>query len=170
MNIWFKLQVNKHQNGLYAMCLQMLKNSQEAEDVVQDSFIKLWHSKQSGEKQPKSWLYKVARNHCLDILRRRKHEASYQQSQLLSANFAKSALDDLSNTELGQQIGDAINELKEPYKSLIVLREVSHLNYKQLSEVLGLNVPQIKVYLHRARSTLKKKLMKAHNQSENYEA
>lgn len=161
MSIWFRLQVNKNQNGLYSTCYQMLKNSLEAEEVVQDSFVKLWQAKEKGTKQSKAWLYQVARNQCLDILRRRQYEVKYQQHNLLDEKMARSACDELINTELSQHISDAIDQLKEPYKSLIVLREVSQLSYQQLAEVLDLSVQQIKVYLHRARNTLKQKLMES---------
>lgn len=159
MNIWFRLQVNTNQNGLYAVCYQMLKNSLEAEEVVQDSFIKLWQAKENGTKQTKAWLYRVAKNQCLDLLRRRQHEMKYQQYSLLDEKVARSACDELINAELSEHISLAIEELKEPYKSLIVLREISQLSYQQLADVLDLNVQQIKVYLHRARKALKQKLI-----------
>lgn len=159
MNIWFRLQVNKNQNGLYAVCYQMLKNSLEAEEVVQDSFVKLWQAKKKGIKQTKAWLYQVARNQCLDLIRRRQHELKFQQHSLMNEQVARSACDELLNAELSDHISMAIGELKEPYKSLIVLREISQLSYQQLADVLELNVPQIKVYLHRARKALKQKLM-----------
>ena len=158
MNIWFRLQVNKNQNGLYAVCYQMLKDSLEAEEVVQDSFIKLWQAKEKGTKQTKAWLYQVAKNHCLDLLRRRQHEIKYQQHSLLDEKVTRSACDELINIELSEHISMAINALKEPYKSLIVLREISQLSYQQLADVLDLNVQQIKVYLHRARKTLQQSL------------
>jgi len=159
MNIWFRLQVNTNQNGLYAVCYQMLKNSLEAEDVVQDSFFKLWQAKLNGKEHSKAWLYQVAKNQCLDILRKRRHEIKYQQHSLLDTKVEKSACEELENAELSDHISAAIEELKEPYKSLIVLREMSQLSYQQLADVLNLNVQQIKVYLYRARSTLKQKLM-----------
>lgn len=159
MNIWFRLQVNKNQNGLYAVCYQMLKDSLEAEEVVQDSFMKLWQAKEKGTKQPTAWLYRVAKNQCLDIIRKRVHQVKYQQHSLLEKQVAKSACDELQNIELSDHISAAIEELTEPYKSLIVLREISQLSYQQLADVLDLNVQQIKVYLHRARNTLKDKLM-----------
>jgi RNA polymerase sigma-70 factor (ECF subfamily) len=139
----------------------MLKNSLEAEEVVQDSFIKLWQAKEKGVKQTKAWLYQVAKNQCLDLLRRRQHEIKYQQHGLLNQNVAPSACDELMNAELSEHISAAIEELKEPYKSLIVWREISNLSYQQLADVMDLSVQQIKVYLHRARNTLKQKLMDA---------
>ena len=159
MNIWFRLQVNTNQNGLYAVCYQMLKNSLEAEEVVQDTFIKLWQAKNNGTKQSKAWLYQVAKNQCLDILRKRQNALKYQQHSLLDEKSGRSACDELINAELSDHIHAAIEALKEPYKSLIVLREMSQLSYQQLADVLDLNVQQIKVYLHRARNTLKQRLM-----------
>ena len=158
MNIWFRLQVNSNKNGLYAVCYQMLKNSLEAEEVVQDSFVKLWQAKEKGKKQSRAWLYQVAKNQCLDLLRRRQHEMKYQQHNLLDEKVTRSACDELLNAELSDHISSAIEELNEPYKSLIVLREISQLSYQQLADVLDLNVAQIKVYLHRARNALKQKL------------
>ena len=137
----------------------MLKDSLEAEEVVQDTFVKLWQAKENGKKQPKAWLYQVARNQCLDIIRRRVHEQKYQQQSLLDAQVGRSACQELENAELSDRISAAIEKLKEPYKSLIVLREISQLSYQQLADVLDLNVQQIKVYLHRARNTLKQSLM-----------
>ena len=159
MSIWFKLQVNTNKNGLYAVCYQMLKNSLEAEEVVQDSFIKLWQAKENGKKQSKAWLYQVAKNQCLDLLRRRQHEMKYQQHNKMNNEDVKSACDELINNELSDHISQAIEKLNEPYKSLIVLREISQLSYQQLADVLDLNVQQIKVYLHRARNTLKQSLI-----------
>ncbi len=158
MSIWFRLQVNKNQNGLYAVCYQMLKNSLEAEEVVQESFVKLWQAQESGKKQSKAWLYQVARNHCLDIIRRRQQEIKYQHYSLMQEKNTPSAYDELANTELSQQISTAIEELKEPYKSLLVLRELSQLSYQQLAQVLDLSLSQVKVYLSRARQMMKEKL------------
>ncbi|VAW34495.1 hypothetical protein MNBD_GAMMA01-445 [hydrothermal vent metagenome] len=159
MNIWFRLQVNNNQNGLYAVCYQMLKNSLEAEEVVQDSFLKLWQAQKNGKKHNKAWLYQVARNQCLDLIRKRQYEIKYQQHSLLNQQVSRSACDDLLNTELSQHINAAIEELQEPYKSLIVLREISQLSYQQLADVLNLSVAQTKVYLYRARKMLQQKLI-----------
>ena len=101
MSIWFRLQVNKNQNGLYSACYQMLRNSLEAEEVVQDTFIKLWQAKENGAKQTKAWMYQVARNQCLDIIRRRQYEVKYQQHSLLDEKIGKSACDELINNPIG---------------------------------------------------------------------
>ena len=101
MSIWYRLQVSKNQHGLYALAYQMLGNQLEAEDVVQDTFIKLWQRKEDGGKYEKAWLYKVTRNHCLDILRRRKHAYEYQMAQAVGSDVAPSASDAVLNEELG---------------------------------------------------------------------
>ena len=162
MNIWYRLQVTKHQHGLYALAHQMLGNQLEAEDVVQDTFIKLWQRKEKGGEFEKAWLYKVARNHCLDIIRRRKHAREYQIAAAVGSDLAPSATDVVLNTELSGEIGKAINQLDEPYQSLIVMREVNGLSYQVLADALDLSLSQTKVYLHRARKQLKDSLEKTY--------
>lgn len=158
MSIWYRLQVSKNQHGLYALAYQMLGNQLEAEDVVQDTFVKLWQRREQGDKYEKAWLYKVARNQCLDILRRRKHAAEYQVAKAAGSDVAQSASDYVLNEELSGEIGKAINQLEEPYKSLLVMREVNGLSYQVLADSLDLSLSQTKVYLHRARKQLKENL------------
>ncbi|MCF6300070.1 MAG: sigma-70 family RNA polymerase sigma factor [Proteobacteria bacterium] len=162
MSIWYRLQVSSNQHGLYAMAYQMLGDQLEAEDVVQDTFIKLWQRKEQGWPYEKAWLYKVTRNQCLDLLRRRKYASEYQLSQGVGADFYRSACDTVINDELSGEISKAINQLDEPYKSLIVMREVNGLNYQTMSLALDLNLSQTKVYLHRARKQLKQLLEQAY--------
>lgn len=162
MNIWYRLQVTKHQHGLYALAHQMLGNQLEAEDVVQDTFIKLWQRKENGGEFEKAWLYKVTRNHCLDIIRRRKHAREYQIAAVVGSDLAPSATDVVLNKELSGEIGKAINQLDEPYQSLIVMREVNGLSYQVLADALDLSLSQTKVYLHRARKQLKESLEKTY--------
>ncbi len=162
MSIWYRLQVSKNQHGLYALAYQMLGNQLEAEDVVQDTFIKLWQRKEDGGKFEKAWLYKVTRNHCLDILRRRKHAYEYQIAQAVGSDVAPSASDAVINEELSGEIGKAINLLEEPYQSLLVMREVNGLSYQVLADALDLSLSQTKVYLHRARKQLKESLEKTY--------
>ncbi len=162
MNIWYRLQVTKNQHGLYALAYQMLGNQLEAEDVVQDTFIKLWQRKEQGGEYEKAWLYKVTRNHCLDILRRRKHVYEYQIAQAVGSDVSPSASDAVLNDELSGEIGKAINQLEEPYQSLLVMREVNGLSYQVLADALDLSLSQTKVYLHRARKQLKESLEKTY--------
>lgn len=162
MSIWYRLQVSKNQHGLYALAYQMLGNQLEAEDVVQDTFIKLWQRKEDGGKYEKAWLYKVTRNHCLDILRRRKHAYEYQMAQAVGSDVAPSASDAVLNEELSGEIGKAINQLDEPYQSLLVMREINGLSYQVLADALDLSLSQTKVYLHRARKQLKESLEKTY--------
>ncbi len=162
MSIWYRLQVSQNQHGMYALAYRMLGNQLEAEDVVQDTFIKLWQRQENGDKFEKAWLYKVTRNQCLDILRRRKHAYEYQISQAVGSDVSPSATDVVLNNELSGEIGKAINQLEEPYQSLLVMREVNGLSYQVLADALDLSLSQTKVYLHRARKQLKESLEKVY--------
>ena len=162
MSIWYRLQVSQNQHGLYALAYRMLGNQLEAEDVVQDTFIKLWQHKEGGGKFEKAWLYKVTRNQCLDLIRRRKHAQQYQIAQAVGSDVSPSATDVVLNDELSGEIGKAINQLDEPYQSLLVMREVNGLSYQVLADALDLSLSQTKVYLHRARKQLKESLEKTY--------
>ncbi len=158
MNIWYRVQVTRNQHGLFALAFQMLKNRLEAEDVVQDTFVKMWEQKQAGGAVEKSWLYKVARNQCLDILRRRKYAQEYEMAQAVGSDIGIGPAEEALNETLSDEVAEALNQLAEPYKSLLVLREISGLNYKALAQTLDLSLSQTKVYLHRARAQLKERL------------
>jgi len=162
MSIWYRLQVNQNQHGLYALAYRLLGNQLEAEDVVQDTFIKLWQHRENGGKFEKAWLYKVSRNQCLDILRRRKHAHEYQIAQVAGSDVSPSATEVVLNDELSGEIGKAINQLDEPYQSLLVMREINGLSYQVLADALDLSLSQTKVYLHRARKQLKESLEKTY--------
>ena len=162
MSIWYRLQVSQNQHGLYALAFRMLSSQLEAEDVVQDTFIKLWQHKENGGKYEKAWLYRVTRNQCLDILRKRKHAHEYQVAQAVGSDVSPSATDAVLNDELSGEIGKAINQLEEPYQSLVVMREINGLSYQVLADTLDLSLSQTKVYLHRARKQLKESLEKTY--------
>lgn len=164
MNAGYRLQVNRHQHGLYALALSMLGDRLEAEDVVQDSFVKLWQQRQQGTKPNKAWLYRVTRNQCLDILKRRKLQTEYQRQQTHLERHQPAADKMTDNKQLEKELEQAIGQLTEPYRSLLLMREVSGLSYRVLSETLNLNPSQTKVYLHRAREQLKQKLKDIYEQ------
>lgn len=166
MNVGYRLQVNRHQNGLYALALSMLNDRLEAEDVVQDTFVKLWQQRQQGKKPNQAWLYKVTRNQCLDILQRRKLQAEYQRQQTHLERHQPPADQLTENAQLTKMLGQAIGQLTEPYRSLLLMREVNGLSYRTLGEVLNLNTSQTKVYLHRAKQQLKQQLKVLYEQTD----
>lgn len=156
----FRQLITSHQDRLFSVAYGLLGQSGEAEEVVQDSFIKLWENLSELEsKRILPWLIRVTRNACLDILRRRKFQTSLAvangRDELTEVTTPVTTAE---NDRLRDSLRSAIEELKEPYRSLIILREIEGLDYDAIGEALDLNPSQVKVYLYRARRQLRHEL------------
>ncbi len=157
----FRRLVKEHQGQLFSLAYHLLGNSAEAEDVAQDVLVKLWqHLAGLEAERVKPWLLRVTRNACLDLLRRRRYSQAYVAETVGGEPLAvtETPLDRLSSSDLGQRLAQAIRELDEPFRSLVVLRDVEELNYQEIGQTLDLSDSQVKVYLHRARRKLRKRL------------
>jgi len=163
MKFRFRRLVKQHQDRLYSLALHLLGNSAEAEDVVQDTLIKLWHQLPGLDSERiRPWLLRVTRNASIDLIRRRQHQQAYAlaagaEGQAVVTTTPVEALEDAT---LNQRLSGAIGELKEPFRSLILLREVQGHSYQEVAEVLDLSIEQVKVYLYRARRKLRDTLGK----------
>lgn len=157
MSRQFRQWVEEYQDQAWTLARYMLKDAAEAEDVCQESFVKLWHNQDRIDAaKTKPWLMKVVRNGCLDRLRRRRPEGSLEDE--LHADPSSGPLEGLDRSETGERLRAAIADLKEPYRSLIVLRDIQEHSYAEVAGTLDLNMSQVKVYLHRARKQLRDQL------------
>lgn len=157
MSKTYRQWVNEYQDQAWAVARYMLKDNQEAEDAVQDAFVKLWNNQDKIDPDlVKPWLMKVTRNGCLDRLRRRRNNVEFDESHMSEESVGP--LQGLSSSELGRWLQKAIQGLKEPYRSLVVLRDVHQHSYEDVAGMLELSLSQVKVYLHRARKELREQL------------
>ena len=99
---------------------------------------------------------KVTRNGCLDRLRRRKENVEFDESYM-SADV-NGPLEGVTARETGAWLKQAIGGLREPYRSLVVLRDVNQHSYEEVAGMLELSLAQVKTYLHRARKQLREQL------------
>lgn len=146
---------------MYSYAYYALGSREEAEDIAQDVFIRLWnHWNELEQNAVTGWIIRVARNACLDKLRQRQtrtallHQHSKDVEQYAEPEDSMGADD----RELRQQIETAIRELEEPYRSIVILREIDELTYEAIASSLGMPLNTVKVYLHRARKMLREKL------------
>jgi RNA polymerase sigma factor (sigma-70 family) len=138
----------------------MLGDKAEAADMTQDVFIKLWeHEMKMDPDRVLGWLLKVARNGCIDLIRKRKVRKAVKESQEFSLDSISSdeILPDriASNVLFDEKLKRALDTMGEPHKSIVVLREVQDYKYEEISELLNLPLNTVKVYLHRARKMLR---------------
>jgi RNA polymerase sigma-70 factor (ECF subfamily) len=104
-----------------------------------------------------AWLMKVTRNACLDRLRKRRPTSEAPDYQL-GPDHVQEPAEALAQDQLGGWLRSAIGNLKEPYRSLVVLRDVQQQSYRDVAQSLELSLDQVKVYLHRARRQLRENL------------
>jgi RNA polymerase sigma-70 factor (ECF subfamily) len=153
----FRHWVEQYQDHAWTLARYLLKDAAEAEDVCQEAFVKLWHHQDEIDPDKvKAWLMKVTRNGCLDRLRRRRptEELTDRQPQ----GGWNGPAEDAHRQELGQWLRRSIAALQEPYRSLVVLRDVQQNSYQEVADALELSLTQVKVYLHRARKQLRERL------------
>ena len=153
----FRQWVEEYQDQAWTLARYLLKDAAEAEDVCQESFVKLWHHQDRIDiEKVKPRLMRVIRNGCLDRIRRRKPESEYEEAT--DADMAPGPMQGLEQQDIGRQIKAAIEALKEPYRSLVVLRDIQQHSYSEVAGTLDLSMSQVKVYLHRARKQLREQL------------
>jgi len=153
----FRQWVADYQDQAWSLARYLLKDAAEAEDVCQEAFVKLWSHQDSIDRdKAKAWLMKVTRNGCLDRLRRRK--PSEELEEWHAAATSDEPQYGAEHQELGRWLQQAIDRLGEPYRSLVVLRDVQQNSYEEVADALELSLAQVKVYLHRARKQLREDL------------
>ena len=128
-----------HKTGLYRFALSLLRCPQQAEDVVQDTFVKLLTGKFSspGPGKEKAWLYKVARNQCMDLLRRRSREAE------LPPEATAPAAENWEFLEL-------ISPLSKSEQELVSLRFIGGFSHGEIARITGTTVHAAKKRYERA--------------------
>jgi len=157
----FQTWVEQYQDQAWTLARYLLKDPAEAEDACQEAFVKLWRNQDKIDPERiRPWLMKVTRNVCLDRLRRRHPTEEWEEWQQPADDSGSipGPMQGLQTQELGEWLKHSINGLTEPYRSLVVLRDVQQHSYEEVANALELSLTQVKVYLHRARKQLREQL------------
>lgn len=165
----YEVLISQYEKKIYALCLNLLKNSEEAYDAAQEVCIKLWKqlSTFKGQSKLSTWIYRMTTNQCLDILRKNKRKGQEISLFLDEESGEEEKLTDqtaiwqdisshMEEKELGEVLKQGIGELKEDYRVIIVLRDIEQRSYEEISDILDISLGTVKSRLSRARSTLKK--------------
>jgi RNA polymerase sigma-70 factor (ECF subfamily) len=153
----YRQWVREYQDQAWTVARYILKDEAEAEDATQEAFVKLWHNRDNIDpERVQSWLMKVTRNGCLDRLRRRRDNVEFDESYM--GGEVSGPMQDFADSQTREWLKRAIGSLKEPYRSLVVLRDVNQHSYEEVASMLELNLAQVKTYLHRARKQLREQL------------
>ena len=155
MKFTFRTLVNQHHKHVYSLAYRILADNNEAEDVTQEVYERLWrHIQNVRENEARAWLTTVAKNICFDRLRKRREHVELCPD----SHIAQSADEPAHATTtlcISGWLRQAIEELNEPYRSLIFMLDVRELSVREAAQLTELNENQVKVYSHRARKQLR---------------
>ncbi|KXG75657.1 sigma-70 family RNA polymerase sigma factor [Thermotalea metallivorans] len=152
--------IARYKNGVYSICLRMVKDREEARDLAQEVFIKAYYSLKGYNREYKfsTWIFKIATNLCIDHLRKRKAQTLSLDERLSMPYDAASAESVYFHRCNRDEINRVIDGLPEDYRILIILYHKEGLSYQDICQVLDLPMSKVKNRLHRARNMLKEKL------------
>lgn len=151
----FETIVDRYQGRLLGFCRQMLGSTEDAEDVLQEVFVNAYKAMLRDEREInlRPWLYRIARNRCLNHLR--KPTADAQESMdMVPAVEASSTAERVHNREEFRQLLIDVKKLPETQRSALLLREMDALSYEEIATAMDTTVPSVKSLLVRARISL----------------
>ncbi|HEY5941882.1 MAG TPA: sigma-70 family RNA polymerase sigma factor [Solirubrobacterales bacterium] len=151
----FEAIVDRYQGRLLGFCRQMLNSTEDAEDVLQEVFVNAYRAMLADEREInlRPWLYRIARNRCLNHLRKPKAEAQETMDMVPEVDAASTA-ERVHNREEFRQILSDVNKLPETQRAALLLREMDALSYEEIAAAMDTTVPSVKSLLVRARISL----------------
>ncbi|WP_066759702.1 RNA polymerase sigma factor [Crocinitomix algicola] len=150
----YNIAVKEYSGRLYGYALKYLKNTEDADDIVQDVFEKLWKNRKKViAEKAKAWLFTCAHNALINLIK--KNSRIKYQEDTVSQDTSDCHSRDF---EMKEVIEKSLALLPPIQKSIILLRDLEGYNYKEIGEILNLTEAQVKVYLFRARNKVKKQL------------
>ncbi len=164
----FKSMVIPLSSRLYRLAFSLLNNREEAEDTVQEVYLKLWKMRDDLGKynSVEALCVRITRNLCLDQLRRRKtgREVEEQEAKALKTKEMDSTMNDpytaMQDNERKEIMGRLINQLPEPQRSLVHFRHIEGKEYSEIEALMNMKENAIRVSISRARKQLKEMLQK----------
>jgi RNA polymerase sigma-70 factor (ECF subfamily) len=167
----FTTLVEKYQQPVLNLAFRTLHDEAEAEDLAQTVFVQAWKSAARYQPSAKfaTWLFTIARNLCLNEIRRRKRhpaesldqtrdDGSDQPVHQIEDRRTRAATDDLLRGELEHKVDEALDALPENQRTALLLCRQEELSYEEIAAVLGCSLSATKSLIHRARETLKARL------------
>ena len=172
----FAAIVTTHEKQVYNLCLRMVSDPEDAQDLAQEAFLKAWRGLRfyKFESAFSTWLYRLTTNVCIDHLRRQKRRPQIsltmgeeEDEELDLPDTAPLPEEQLLHGEDRRAVAEAMAQLDEESRAILTLRIVEEQSYEQIGEILDLKAGTVKSRIARARGKLKNILLKNGNFFEN---
>ena len=164
----FARLVDQHQRAVFGLCLRLVQDREEARDAAQETFVRAYAA--LGTYDPAfpfaPWLLRIARNHCIDLVRRRLPASSRVELDAPDAaggaeppelpdGAARPPDELLMDAQRASAVGMAVAALPQNYRAVIHLFHVEHMSYKEIAATLEVPIGTVMTWLHRARARLR---------------
>lgn len=168
----FSRLVEKHKSSVFGLCYRLLGTTEEARDAAQEAFVRSFTGIRDFDPQQPfaAWVLRIARNHCIDLLRRRRPTLALAGegrnddgpepgiARELPDHFAQGGEQVTQEREAQRDLDRAIASLPPRYREVIALFHVQHRSYAEIAQTLGVPMGTVMTWLHRARKELKAQL------------
>jgi RNA polymerase sigma-70 factor (ECF subfamily) len=165
--------VTRYESKVYSLGIKMLRNPEDAEDVLQDTFLRAYRGLKSfkGNSTFSTWIYRITANSALMRLRKKQlptvsiEDANERETPISIPDWAPGPVEQLLTQETRHAMQEAIGALPPEFRQVFVLRDVEGLSNGEVAEILDLSVAAVKSRLHRARLKVRNHLMIFFNDS-----
>ena len=163
----FRFLFDHYFQMMYHLAFRMTANAQDAEEVAQDTFIRLFHAREKIDPESKlsTYLYRITTNLALNKIRDHKRKALFSMERLkealswdIASDNSKSPDKEVERLEQETLVQKALDELPEKQKTAILLRRYEELSYEEIAAVMHISISAVETLLFRARQSLRKKL------------
>jgi RNA polymerase sigma-70 factor (ECF subfamily) len=165
----FETLVHRYERKVYGLTLRMCGNQEDAQEAAQEAFLSAWQSLPffRGDASFATWLYRLASNAAIDILRREKRQKAVSldgEEQALDIPDTRLSPQELAEqSELRRDLRVGLASLPEEYRAVLILRELQQLSYQEIADALDLDIGTVKSRINRGRKRLCEFLVKTGN-------
>jgi RNA polymerase sigma-70 factor (ECF subfamily) len=158
--------VTRYESKVYSLAMKMLRNPEDAEDVLQETFLRAYRGIKSfkGNSTFSTWIYRITANSALMRLRKKQlpqvsiEDSDERETPISIADWAPGPVEQLLNQEMQRVMDEAIETLPPEFRQVFILRDVEELSNADVAEILDLSVAAVKSRLHRARLKVRNRL------------
>ena len=157
----FACLVRAYEKRVFALTSRMCKQPEDAAEAAQEAFLAVWQGLPSfrGEASFSTWLYRLASNACMDILRRETLSLDGEEAPADVPDRGPTPQEAAEQQELRREIEAGLAALPPEYRQALILREIHQLSYQEIGETLGLDIGTVKSRISRGRQRLRKILL-----------